>query len=535
MKSENIPPMNSPFHNLNTMLDESAARSGSKPALVTADASMTYAEFRAAVLKAAAAFHERGIGPSDRVAICLRNCPEFIISYFALARLGAVAVPINFMIHKPAELAYMLNDSEAKGVITQREFLPGLLEAKRSVPSLRWVWSTDFADSQAGIEDFELFIGAVNLSVFRVPDAVLSGSEMVTILYTSGTTGNPKGVMLSHSNLISNCEAAINFIGAKPSDVILCLLPMFHTFAWTCNVLIGVRMGVKIVIVSSITPPKPWLTLLAKHRVTIFSAIPQIYSVLAREAQGFKALVLRWWFFRTVRLCISGAAPLTNEVAATFKRALGLEITEGYGLTETSPIVTINAPHRSRPGSVGLAMPGIQVKIVDDTEKQLAPWEEGEICVKGPNVMLGYFRRPKDTKDTFTKDGWFKTGDVGGLDPEGFLYLRGRMKDMIIIKGLKVFSAQVEQIISSNPWVEEVAVIGVPDHSGDETIKAFIVLKSGVAANKETKQALMQFCRQKLDAYKRPRDLEFVDALPKNALQKVLKRVLREKELAKGR
>jgi len=535
MSKTHAPPMKSPFHNLNTMLDESVARAGSRPALVTETRQISYTEFRERVLKAAGAFHERGIQPGDRIAICLRNSPEFVIAYFGLARLGAVAVPINFMIHKPAELAYMLNDCEAKGVIAQKEFLPGLLEAKRSVQSMRWVWSTDFADAKAGIEDFELFIGAVNLNVFRVPNAVLSGSETVTILYTSGTTGNPKGVMLSHSNLISNCESAIEFIGAKPSDVMLCLLPMFHTFAWTANVLIPVRLGVKIVIVPNITPPKPWLALMAKHGVTIFAAIPQIYSVLSREAEGLKALVLRYWFFRRVRLCISGAAPLTNEVAAGFKRAFGIEITEGYGLTETSPIVTINAPGRSRPGSVGLAMPGIQVKIVDENERQLTHWEEGEICVKGPNVMLGYFRRPKDTKETFTKDGWFKTGDVGGLDPEGYLYLRGRMKDMIIIKGLKVFSAQVEQAIAANPWVEEVAVIGVPDRSGDETIKAFIVLKKDIAAGKDTKQALMAFCKQHLDAYKRPRDIEFIEALPKNALQKVLKRVLREKELAKAR
>ena len=514
---------------LNDMLDAMATELPDKPFLVTADETITFGQFRERVLRRAAGFAANGVRRETCVAIVHRNSPFFVEAYFALARLGAVAVPINFMVQKADELAYMLNDCQALGVVTSKEFLRGIRGASAKTPSIKAIWVTD-ADGPAEPGGLEQPFASVSGDVASVPAVQVGEDDTASILYTSGTTGNPKGVMLTHRNFVTNCDGSLAVMGLTRRDVGLCILPMFHSFAWTGNVLITLRVGAKLVVAPSIAPPKPWLTLMGKHGVSLFAAVPQVYSVLAKEACGLKGLVLKYWFFRRVRLAISGAAPLAVPVQDAFRKAFGLDILEGYGLTETSPVATINAPRAKKRGSVGLPIPGVRVKVVDDAEQDLPQGAEGEICIQGDNVMKGYLGLPDATAASMTKDGWFKTGDIGALDAEGYLFIRDRKKDMIIIKGLKVFSAQVEAVLLENPAVAEAAIIGIPDEHGDETIKAFFVLKPGASADRA---ALMQFCKSKLDAYKRPRDLEIVAALPKNALQKVLKRELRAQELAK--
>jgi long-chain acyl-CoA synthetase len=515
--------------NLNEMLDDAAQDAGDRTAYVTAEESLTYSEFRRRVLSTAAGLAAAGIKKGDCVAIVHRNNPIFVQAYLALNRLGAIAVPLNFMVQKPEELAYMLNDCKACGIVTQKEFLKGLRGAAAKTPSLTRLWVSDAAESEC--KDKEQPFSAVSSAVLSaLPRVEVDENDTASILYTSGTTGNPKGVMLTHRNFVTNCEASLTKMKLTGKDVGLCILPMFHSFAWTGNVLICMRLKTKLVISPAIAPAKPWLKLMGRHGVTLFSAVPQVYSVLAKQCCGFQGYILRWLFFRKVRLAISGAAPMSPAIQAAFEKVYGIPILEGYGLTETSPVTTINAPDARRAGSVGSAIDGVQIRIVDDAERELPIGEEGEICVKGDCVMKGYYKLPEATRDAFTKDGWLKTGDVGVLDAEGFLFIRDRKKDMIIIKGLKVFSAQVEAVLMEHPAIEEAAVVGLPDEHGDETIKAFIVLKKGAAVDKA---ALMQFCRAKFDAYKRPRDLEIVESLPKNALQKVLKRALRQRELEK--
>jgi long-chain acyl-CoA synthetase len=512
---------------LNELLDDAAAApdADARVAFVTQDESITYSDLKRRVLSAAAGFAKAGVKKGDCVAVVHRNSPVFVVSYFALNRIGAVAVPINFMVQKADELAYMLNDCKAVGVVTQKEFLKGLRGAAAKTPSLKTMWVSDEAELQGIEKPFS------SLWTAEAPPAVaVTEGDVASILYTSGTTGNPKGVMLTHRNFVTNASAAVSRMALRQSDVGVCILPMFHSFAWTGNVLVCILVKTKLVISANITPAKPWLLLMGKHGVSLFSAVPQVYSVLAKQCCGFEGLVLKWWFFRRVRLAISGAAPLSPAVSDAFEKSFGIPILEGYGLTETTPVITINPPVGHKRGSVGTPIDGVKIKIVDDDEKELAQGQEGEICATGDCVMKGYFNLPDATKQAFTKDGWLKTGDIGAVDEDGFLYIRDRKKDMIIIKGLKVFSAQVEATLLENPDVAEAAVIGIPDEHGDETIKAFIVLKQGAVSDRAK---LMQYCKTKFDPYKRPRDLEIVDSLPKNALQKVLKRALRQRELDK--
>ena len=516
---------------LNSMLDRSAQEGGEKTFLVHEDRALSFAAVYAEVRSVAEGLRLRGIRKGDRVAIVHRNAPEFVIAYFAINRLGAIAVPINFMVQKADELAYMLKDSGAAGVVTQREFLPGLTGAVAKCPALKALWVTDYEPKPglpSVVRGFEELRAAAPAGPFADPSLE---TDVAAILYTSGTTGFPKGVMLTHRNLVTNCESSIKRITLTRKDVTLCILPMFHSFAWTAIVLTSLRLTLKCVISSSIAPPKPWLKAMGVHGVTLYAAVPQVYAALARESRYWKTrLFLRFWSFRKVRVAASGAAPLPVSVAEAFAKAVGVDITEGWGLTETSPVATIGRPGALKIGFVGPPIDGCRLKIVDDDEKILPLGAEGEICVQGDNVMKGYWNLPDATRDAFTKDGWLKTGDVGMIDPDGYLAIRDRKKDMIIVKGLKVFSAQVEAILAENPDIEESAIVGVPDEDGDETIKAFVVLKKGCCLEKS---ALLQYFREKLDAYKRPRDVEIVESLPKNALQKVLKRELRDREMAK--
>ncbi|HBL17176.1 MAG TPA: long-chain-fatty-acid--CoA ligase [Elusimicrobia bacterium] len=516
---------------LNALLDRAAQEGGERPAFVMGERAVSFRAVRHEVLSTAEGLRRSGVLRGDRVAIVHRNAPEFVVAYFALNRLGAVAVPINFMVQKADELAYMLNDCGACGVVTQTEFLPGLIAAAGRCPALKALWTTDLragGEHPAPVRDFAKLKETPPEDFPRDPAVE---SDTAAILYTSGTTGHPKGVMLTHRNLVTNCESSLLRMRLSRRDVTLCILPMFHSFAWTAIVLTSLRLTMKCVVSAAVAPAKPWLKAMGRHGVTLFAAVPQVYAALSREAKNLKTrLFLRHWAFRKVTLAVSGAAPLPVPIAEAFASAVGPAVLEGWGLTETSPVAAVNPPGAVRLGTVGTAIDGVRLKIIDDAEAGLPAGAEGEVCVQGENVMKGYWNKPAETRETFTADGWLKTGDIGALDADGYLTIRDRKKDMIIIKGLKVFSAQVEAVIGEHPAVEESAVVGLPDELGDETIKAFVVLKKGACAGKPE---LLKFFRDRLDAYKRPRDLEIVESLPKNALQKILKRELRERDLAR--
>ena len=520
---------------LYTSLSDSAYRFPQKIALVEAATGkkVTYLDLLMQVDRAADMFWEHGIRKGDRVAIAHRNAIDVVVANYGLYKIGAVAIPMNFMVTKQEELLFILNNSGAKAVVTQAEFIRHYLKAQSSLPDLKYIFSTDTIPESAQDKPFvQKFWEQIEKSTYHDETAgpCARTEDDAFILYTSGTTGQPKGAILTHGNLASNVISCAQIFKITDEDCFLCLLPMFHSFAWTTCVIIPLYLNLKVVIVANIMPAKTWLSAMGSEKVTLILAVPQILAVLSKEAKGFKRLYLQFWPFKNVRFAVSGAAPLTQEIKDRFEKKIGVKILEGYGLTETSPVVSVNTEELQKIKSVGPAIPSVSTIVLDDEGNEVPRNHEGELCVKGPNVFRGYFGNPQATRDAFTKDGWFKTGDIVSVDDDGFIFIKDRKKDMIIIKGLKVFSAQVEAVIASCPGIEECAIIGVPDGKGGEFVKCYAVKKEGADL---TDDQFRKFLKQNLDNYKRPRDFEFVESLPKNSLNKVLKRKLREDAVEK--
>ncbi len=520
---------------LYTALSDSAFRFPDKVALVEAGTNkkVSFHELLMQVDRAADMFFEHGIRKGDRVAIAHRNAIDTVVANFALYKLGAVSIPMNFMVTKAEEIEFILNNASAKAVVTQAEFIRHYVKCVANIPSLQFIFTTDeIPSSAADCEKVQLFWTQIEKSTAHEETAVAQAGldDLAFILYTSGTTGLPKGAMITHGNLASNVISCAQIFKIMGDDVFLCLLPMFHSFAWTTCVVIPMYLGLKVVIVANVMPASKWLGAMGTENVTLILAVPQIYAVLSKEAKGLKQLYLRFWPFKNVRFAVSGAAPLTQEIKDRFEEKIGVKILEGYGLTETSPVVSVNTEELQKIKSVGPALPAVSTRVLDDDGNEVPRNHEGELCVKGPNLFKGYWGNEKATKDAFTEDGWFRTGDIVVIDDDGFIFIKDRKKDMIIIKGLKVFSAQVEAVICEHPAIEECAIIGVPDGRGGEFIKLYAVKKEGAEVSDAE---FRKFLKTHLDNYKRPRDFEFVESLPKNALRKVLKRKLREDAVAK--
>ncbi len=509
---------------LHELIERQAKEHPKAAALVFKGHVTSYAELQQNIERWVTVLSSRGVKAGDTFGLVMRNSPEFVITFFALARLGARAVPVNFLL-KADEIAYIFEDAGVVGVITQTPFLGNVLEARKKLPNLRDVIITGESRKEAGesrsVLSFEELMTA-NSSLLP-PASSLNPEEVAMIIYTSGTTGKPKGAMLSHRNFISNAEQCIAMVTSlSRKDVFLCLLPMFHSFAWTVCVIIPIYLGCKIVIVESIQPFGDVIKQIFRQRATIFVAVPPIYAALLR--------VPFWWPMRWInplRLCISGAAALPVPVQQKFEKKFDIPLMEGYGLTEASQVVTLNPEHRRLPGSIGKALPGIELRIVGESGQTLAQGDVGEICVRGGNVMKGYYHQEEATREAFVdpERQWLRTGDLGFIDPEGYVHISDRKKDLIIVKGLNVYPKEVEDVLLSHPAVQEAAVVGIQDDTGDEIIRAYVTLKDGAQADK---QELLKLCRGKLAPYKCPKDLEIRKELPKNTLGKILKRELRK-------
>ncbi len=489
-----------------------------RTALAFKDEKITYLDLENRILCCAQGLADIGVKKGTTFALVLRNSPEFVILSMALCKLGAICVPINFL-EKADRLELILNDAKAEGVLTAKEFYRHVATAAKKVPTLK-----HFYFREGDHKEFKAFASLLGEKKWAGPDQAVE-ADIMMLLYTSGTTGQPKGVMLTHKNFLSNIEQCMGAIKLSDKDRFICLLPLFHSFSWTTCFLIPMKLGALTVIIESLLPFDPVIKAIWNHKVTLFVAVPQIYAALAQRVQGAKAFLLR--LLNPVRVCICGAAPLQENVHLSFEKTFGVTLVEGYGLTEASPVVCLNPPEKRKIGFVGKPLPGLELELRDDEGKKVAQGEVGEIWVRGDNVMQGYYNKPEESRECLTSDGWLKTGDMGRLDNDGYVAIVDRKKDLIIVKGLNVYPQEIEAVIALDPGVREVAVVGKVDKAtGDEIIRAFVTIKEGQSIEKSK---LFMLCRERLASYKLPKDIIVLDEMPKNALQKILKKELRQR------
>ncbi|MEM7392482.1 MAG: long-chain fatty acid--CoA ligase, partial [Verrucomicrobiota bacterium] len=470
----------------------------------------------------AAALAANGIKKGDRVGLYCINSDAFAIAYFGIVKAGATVVPINLLL-TPGEISYILNDSGARGLIYFDAFAGHVDAVRESIPEV-----SVYVRISAEASDSEDLSFAELLQTEAEPPIVdfEPQEDLVVIIYTSGTTGKPKGAMLTHANLAANTTSVREHLQLEPGkDIILLVLPMFHAFAATVGMLFPLLHGCTIVPLPKFEPG-PTVKAISEAKATIFAGVPSMYSVLLRLPDSEVPKL------ESIRYCVSGGAAMPVEVMKRFEDKFGKLIYEGDGPTECSPVTCCNPIGETRkPGSVGKVVPNVEMKIMDDDGKELPRGEIGEICVRGPNVMKGYWNRPEETAESFFED-WFRTGDLGNEDEEGYFFIVDRKKDMIIVNGMNVYPRVVEEVLYKNEEIQEAAVVGEPHDTHGEIPVAYVALKEGSELNTAD---VRNFCREHLGSYQVPRKVLFLDELPKNATGKILKRELRkEGELERG-
>jgi long-chain acyl-CoA synthetase len=508
--------------NLPELLSSSARKFPLRIALVFGQKKISYRALDELTSTLAQGLVSLGIKKLDRVALFLDNCPEFMISYYAILKAGAVVVPINYMF-KIEEAKFILEDSQAVCLITSRAYVEVAEKLNLRVDNLKNIITTGWVKDE--LPDFQRIKQAGNKNI-NLPSC--DRQDLAVILYTSGTTGHPKGALLSHYNLISNAMDSALAISADHKDAFICILPLFHSFAATVCMNLPLAVGAKIVIMKSVRPFKRVIRAIRKNRVSVFVGIPSIYNILKdmKLPKIFNSLLIK--LFNPVKLCISGAAALPIETFYAFQKKFRVPLLEGYGLTEASPVVTLNPlKEKRKAGSIGLSLSkNIALKIVDEKNNAQGPQQVGELLVKGPNVMQGYHGQKEATREAL-RDGWLYTGDMAKFDHEGYFYIVGRKKEMVNVRGLNVYPREIEEVLYQNPKIKEAAVIGVADAHKGEVPKGFVVLQEGKVA---TQQEIIQYLREKLAAYKIPKYIEFRTSLPKNNTGKILKRLLQDEE-----
>jgi len=484
-------------------------------AMIFRDQPLTFAQIESKANRMANRLIELGIQKDDKVGLMMPNLPDFAIAYYGILAAGASVVPLNVM-YRPREVAYIMNDSEAKALITIEPFLPVVLEAQASVPSLKQVIAKG-QEKIPNVHNLDALLADAPDKRVNVP---VDADDTAIICYTSGTTGNPKGAMLSHRNLLANLDQvlACQRTDIRPGDVGLVVLPLFHIYGMNMVLNLGTKLGLSAVVMERFETEKAF-ELIQKYRVTVFAGAPPMFVAMINHPD------IKKYDLSSLRTVSSGAASLPVQVMETFQKLTGVEIMEGYGLTETSPTLASNgAGPVSKPGSVGPAIPGVEVRIVDDQDRDVPIGEPGEIICRGENVMKGYYKRPQESAEAL-KGGWFHTGDIGKLDEDGYIYIVDRKKEMVNVSGFNVYPREIEEVLYRHPKVMDAAVIGVPDSYQGESVMAVIALKPGETAEEKE---FADYCRQNLAAFKAPRYFRFQEALPKLITGKILKRELRE-------
>ena len=503
----------------------------------------TYSQLREAALRLATALSRLGVNKGDRIALMLPNCPEFVIAFFAAMRLGAIAVNTN-PLYVAEEMKAQFQDSGCETVILLDRFFPRLREI-RPMTRIKRVVVVDLAGTlsrpaRAMVHlvqrmkrehvrvrpqsDIFLFERLLTHYPPTPPEVELNPGDTALFQYTGGTTGTPKAAMLSHRNLVSNTlQVRAWFARAVDGEeIVLAAIPFFHVYGMTACMLFGVRAAAELLVLPRPRPIETVMRIVVRCGVTIFPGVPTLYTAINNHPN------VTGYDLRSVKLCLSGAAPLPIEVALTFEKLTGGKLVEGFGMTEASPVTHCNPLYgRRKAGSIGLPLPDTEARIVDPaTGQSLPPDSEGELVVRGPQVMKGYWNRPEETAGA-VRAGWLHTGDIAKMDEEGYFYILDRIKDMIVASGFKVLPREVEEVLFTHPKVREAVVAGVPDPYRGETVKAYIVLKEGQQAAAEE---IVEFCKLRMASFKVPKSIEFRKELPKTLVGKILRRALVEEE-----
>lgn len=495
------------------ILYNSAGKHPQKTAIFFYDEKITYGQLMEKVNRLANGLVGLGLQKGDKVAVMLPNCPEFVVAYFAILSTGAVVVPVN-PLFKSEELEYILKDSNIKVLITAAAFGQLVDKVQEQVPSLQSL--VIIGEEKGKHYDFYSLINSSPADPLTVEIAL---DEVASCLYTSGTTGRPKGALLTHDNLLFDAEATLQHLRIGAEENYLCVLPLFHSFAETVCMLIPILSGASITILDKFRPDLVFKEIETK-KITLFAGVPAMYGAFLSAIKDPKSYDLS-----SLKLCFSGGAPLPVEIMKFFEEKYGITMIEGNGPTETSPVSYANPIDGIRKaGSVGIPIPGVKVKIVDKDDREVPANQIGEICVKGRNVMKGYLNRPEETREAI-RDGWFHTGDLGKKDEDGYVYIVDRKKDMIIVGGLNVYPREVEEVLYQHRAVMEAAVIGINDHLRGEIPKAFVVLKPEEQAEEKE---LIAHCRKKLANYKCPKKIEICSSIPKTVTGKIDKKLLKE-------
>ncbi len=460
----------------------------------------TYGQVESLVNNWAAALQRQGVQPGERVGLLSKNSPYFVIAYLAIIKAGGVVVPFNFQL-AAMEIAYIISDANIKHMVVNQPLELETALAEYHAPAVNQITFAQLLAMDEGM----------------IPETVgMDEKDNCTIIYTSGTTGKPKGAMLSHKNLISNTEDFTQVISIATTDKMICVLPMYHCFAWTVSVSGPLYHGGTIVIQENYVF-KDCVKLIQDNGVTVFAGVPTMIQLFLKGAQPEE--------LATIHTFISGGAALPKTIAEGFRDTFGMYVQEGYGLSEASPVVTVNPAQLVKIGSIGPALPNVQTKIIDTQGESLGANQVGELCVQGNNVMLGYLHNPEATAMALQGE-WLHTGDLATMDEDGYIYIVDRLKDMIISSGENVYPREVEEAIHTHGGVAEVAVIGAPDKIRGQAICAYVVLQEGVTLDKK---ALRKYLLERIATYKVPKKVFFLDALPKNSTGKIMKRLLQER------
>ncbi len=496
-----VPPTHTHTANLAGILTATAARSPERAALRLDGVEVTYSGLDSRSAQVAGLLAGMGVRPGDRVGIMLPNVIDFAACYYGVLRAGAVVVPMNVLL-KGREVGFFLSDSEARVLLAWHQFA----EAAEAGAA-----TADATCVLVGTPAFDDVLAAVTPD-FAVVER--EDNDTAVILYTSGTTGTPKGAQLTHANLTSNASVTASLFSVDEHDVILGALPLFHAFGQTCALNVSVKVGGCLTLLPRFDPEQA-LRIIERDQVTVFEGVPTMYTAMLHHPKATE------FDMSSLSLCVSGGAAMPLEVMRGFEEQFGCVIIEGYGLSETSPVASFNHPDRPRkPGSIGTPVLGAEMKVIDESGVELPVGEVGEIVIRGENVMKGYWHLPVATAEAVV-DGWLHTGDLARVDDDGYYFIVDRKKDMIIRGGYNIYPREIEEVLYEHPAIKEVAVIGIPhDYLGEE-VGAAVILRVGADA---TPEEVRDFAKREIAAYKYPRHVWMVDELPHGATGKILKR-----------